>query len=65
VAWRRIGDDRHDALQHLGDARRGDAVIAMPPLLDAGDETAVGELAEMPARRLRRHARGVHEFARG
>jgi hypothetical protein len=48
----------------FGNAWRGDAVIAAAALLDAGDQPPVGELCEMSARRLGRHARGLDEVAR-
>jgi len=64
ITRRRVGDNCHDAFQHLGDPRCRDAGIAVATLLDTGDESTLGELAEMSTRRLRRHARGMHELAR-
>ena len=70
VAERRVGarertppgrrlDRRHhaDRFHHLRDERRGDAKIAVPALLDDGEQLCFGEASQMLARRLRRDAR--------
>jgi hypothetical protein len=82
IARRRL-QRRHrlDAFEHARHQRRGDAVIAVAPLLCHGNEPRGGELAEMAAggrpgdtrergefaggERLPAHQRGQHGGARG
>ena len=57
--------DVHDAFQHLPDMRPGQAVIAVAALLHRHQKPRRGELAEMAAGGLRRHAGGKRQLGRG
>jgi hypothetical protein len=61
VTWPRA----HSAsgFQHLRDARRRDPVVAVAALLDASNQSPLGEFAEMTACRLWRDAGDVDQFA--
>src|SRR5690606_30017902 len=50
---RRTGRDRHDGLQHAGDVRRGNPMVAMTALRPDLDEAATGESFEVTVRHLR------------
>ena len=56
---------RHDPLQHAADQRRREPKIAVPALLVDGEQTALGQLAEVPACGLRRYPTDIGEFRRG
>jgi hypothetical protein len=57
--------DVHDAFQHLPDMGTGQAVIAMAALLHRHQKPRRGELAEMAAGGLRRHAGGKGQLGGG
>ena len=48
--------------QHRRDVGTGQAEVAMPALPRPDDEPGLGELGEMAARRLKRHARRLRQF---
>jgi hypothetical protein len=50
---------------HLADQRGGEPEIAVPALLVNNQEPTFHQLAEMPARSLRRHAADIGELGRG
>ena len=56
---------RDDAFEHLRHRRRGQPEIAVPPRRRRGDQAGLGQLGEVGAGRLRRHARGIGELGRG
>ena len=56
--------DRRDAFQHLRDMRSGEPEVTVAALLRRGDQVGGAELAEMPARGLRRDVRRIGELAR-
>src|SRR5215472_7530529 len=64
-ARRRVQRDVHDAFEHLPDLRPGQAIVTVASLLHLHDEVGGGELAEMPAGGLRRHAGREGQLARG
>ena len=66
VARRHLdGGHGHDALEHAGDERRGQPVVAMAALLDDREEPRLQELGEMRARRRRADPGREGQFSGG
>ena len=65
VARRPIAGERQHGFERLGDARRGEAEIAVAPLLFHREQVRLPQFGEVRRRRLRRHPRGERQFERG
>src|SRR6266550_690753 len=59
-----FGRDLHDPLDHVGNARRRQPVIAVPSLLGDGQKAALRHARQMPACSLRRDPGHAREFGR-
>ncbi len=65
MARRANRGDGHHRFEHAADERRGEPIVAVPPLLLKGKQPRVGELGEMAAGRLRRYSSDIGQFGRG
>jgi hypothetical protein len=64
IPLRRVDGDHHDAFDHARDLRRAEPEITMAALLGHRKQVRLAQHSEMLARRLRRHAGDIGEFAR-
>lgn len=59
------GRERHDALEHGRDKRRGNSIVTMTALFLESEKFCPGEFGQVSACRLRRNPGDIGQFGRG